>query len=62
MAMKVSEVFVDTLVEAGVKRVCGLAGDSLNGIADAIRKNKSSRPKASPSTWCAPSSAAGATR
>jgi pyruvate dehydrogenase (quinone) len=40
MAMKVSEVFVDTLVEAGVKRVYGLAGDSLNGITDAIRKNK----------------------
>jgi pyruvate dehydrogenase (quinone) len=40
MAMKVSEVFVDTLVAAGVKRVYGLAGDSLNGITDAIRKNK----------------------
>jgi pyruvate dehydrogenase (quinone) len=40
MAMKVSEVFVDTLVQAGVKRVYGLAGDSLNGITDAIRKNK----------------------
>jgi pyruvate dehydrogenase (quinone) len=38
--MKVSEVFIDTLVEAGVKRVYGLAGDSLNGITDAIRKNK----------------------
>jgi pyruvate dehydrogenase (quinone) len=37
---KVSEVFVDTLVEAGVKRVYGLAGDSLNGITEAIRKNK----------------------
>jgi pyruvate dehydrogenase (quinone) len=40
MAMKVSEVFIDTLVEAGVKRVYGLAGDSLNGITDAIRRNK----------------------
>ena len=40
MAMKVSEVFVETLVEAGVKRVYGLAGDSLNGITEAIRKNK----------------------
>jgi pyruvate dehydrogenase (quinone) len=38
--MKVSEVFVDTLVEAGVKRVYGLTGDSLNGITDAIRRNK----------------------
>jgi pyruvate dehydrogenase (quinone) len=40
MGMKVSEVFVDTLVEAGVKRVYGLTGDSLNGITDAIRRNK----------------------
>ena len=38
--MKVSEVFIDTLVEAGVKRVYGLTGDSLNGITDAIRRNK----------------------
>jgi pyruvate dehydrogenase (quinone) len=39
MSMKVSEVFVDTLVEAGVKRIYGLAGDSLNGITDAVRRN-----------------------
>src|ERR1700677_3855226 len=38
--MKVSEVFVDTLVEAGVKRVYGVTGDSLNGLTDAIRRNK----------------------
>ena len=38
--MKVSEVFVDTLAEAGVKRVYGVTGDSLNGITDAIRRNK----------------------
>ncbi len=38
--MKVSEVFVDTLVLAGVKRVYGVTGDSLNGITDAIRRNK----------------------
>ena len=38
--MKVSEVLIDTLVLAGVKRVYGLAGDSLNGITDAIRRNK----------------------
>jgi pyruvate dehydrogenase (quinone) len=39
MAMKVSEVFVDTLAGAGVKRVYGLTGDSLNGLTDAIRRN-----------------------
>lgn len=40
MAQKVAEVLVDTLVEAGVKRVYGVAGDSLNGITDAIRRHK----------------------
>ena len=34
---KVAEVFVETLLNAGVKRVYGVAGDSLNGITDAIR-------------------------
>jgi pyruvate dehydrogenase (quinone) len=33
----VANLFVDTLVAAGVKRVYGLAGDSLNGITDSIR-------------------------
>jgi pyruvate dehydrogenase (quinone) len=33
----VANVFVDTLVAAGVKRVYGLAGDSLNGITETIR-------------------------
>jgi pyruvate dehydrogenase (quinone) len=36
---KVSEVFVETLVRAGVKRVYGVAGDSLNGLTDAIRSH-----------------------
>jgi pyruvate dehydrogenase (quinone) len=36
---KVAEIFVETLVKAGVKRVYGVAGDSLNGITDAIRAN-----------------------
>jgi len=39
MAKNVAEVFVETLVAAGVKRVYGVAGDSLNGLTDAIRKN-----------------------
>jgi pyruvate dehydrogenase (quinone) len=34
----VAELFVETLVLAGVKRVYGVAGDSLNGITDAIRR------------------------
>ena len=33
----VSEIIVNTLVAAGVKRVFGVVGDSLNGITDAIR-------------------------
>ena len=35
MAKKnLAEILVDTLVLAGVKRVYGVAGDSLNGITD----------------------------
>ncbi|MBK5276484.1 MAG: ubiquinone-dependent pyruvate dehydrogenase [Desulfuromonadales bacterium] len=38
MAKKtVANLLVDTLVAAGVKRVYGLAGDSLNGITESIR-------------------------
>ena len=38
MAKKtVSQIIVDTIVAAGVTRVYGLVGDSLNGITDAIR-------------------------
>jgi pyruvate dehydrogenase (quinone) len=36
---KVGEVLVQTLIEAGVKRVYGVAGDSLNGMTEAIRKS-----------------------
>ena len=39
MAKNVADVFVETLVLAGVKRVYGLVGDSLNGLTEAIRKN-----------------------
>lgn len=39
MAKKtVAELFVDRLAVVGVKRVYGVAGDSLNGITDAIRQ------------------------
>jgi pyruvate dehydrogenase (quinone) len=40
MSRNVSEVFIETLIAAGVKRVYGLVGDSLNGLTDAIRKSK----------------------
>jgi pyruvate dehydrogenase (quinone) len=40
MAKRVAETFVETLVNAGVKRVYGVAGDSLNGLTDTIRKTK----------------------
>ena len=37
MNKNVADVLVDTLVAAGVTRIYGLAGDSLNGITDSIR-------------------------
>lgn len=37
MAIKVAELLVDVLVQAGVQRVYGVSGDSLNGITDSIR-------------------------
>ena len=40
MAKKVAEIFIETLVNAGVKRVYGVVGDSLNGLTDVIRKSK----------------------
>ena len=40
---KVAELVVETLVAAGVRRVYGLAGDSLNGITDTIRKRNDIR-------------------
>jgi pyruvate dehydrogenase (quinone) len=41
MAKKnVAELLVDVLAEAGVRRIYGVSGDSLNGITDSIRANK----------------------
>jgi pyruvate dehydrogenase (quinone) len=37
---RVADVLVDTLIAAGVERVYGLVGDSLNGITDSIRPRK----------------------
>src|ERR1700744_4728267 len=39
MAKQVADVLVETLIGAGVKRVYGLPGDSLNGITDSIRRH-----------------------
>jgi pyruvate dehydrogenase (quinone) len=40
MAKKVAELLVDVLAEAGVRRIYGVVGDSLNGITDSIRIKK----------------------
>jgi pyruvate dehydrogenase (quinone) len=37
MAQRVADQFADILVAAGVKRIYGLVGDSLNGLTDALR-------------------------
>jgi pyruvate dehydrogenase (quinone) len=40
MAKNVADLMVEVLAGAGVKRVYGLVGDSLNGFTDAIRSQK----------------------
>src|SRR5438034_10476370 len=40
MAMKVADLLVEVLAEAGVQRIYGVSGDSLNGITDSIRARK----------------------
>ena len=37
---KVADVLVEVLEQAGVERIYGVTGDSLNGIADSIRRSK----------------------
>lgn len=39
MAASIADVFVQTLVDAGVTRVWGLPGDSLNAFTDALRRD-----------------------
>jgi pyruvate dehydrogenase (quinone) len=41
VAQTVAEQFVATLAAAGVKRIYGIVGDSLNAVTDAIRRDKS---------------------
>src|SRR5271170_3480399 len=38
--MNLAELIIKTLVAAGVKRIHGVVGDSLNGLTEAIRKQK----------------------
>jgi pyruvate dehydrogenase (quinone) len=40
MAKRVADLLVDVLAKAGVERIYGVSGDSLNGITDAIRAGK----------------------
>jgi pyruvate dehydrogenase (quinone) len=37
---KVADLLIDTLVLAGVERIYGVAGDSLNGMTDSIRRQE----------------------
>src|ERR1700751_1339442 len=37
----VADLIAETLIQAGVKRVYGVVGDSLNGLTEALRKRKS---------------------
>ena len=40
MAQSVADQLVATLAAAGVNRIYGIAGDSLNAITDSLRRNK----------------------
>src|ERR1700731_4137910 len=38
MAKTVADQFVETLAAAGIKRIYGIVGDSLNGLTDSLRR------------------------
>src|SRR6202451_2861904 len=40
MSYTVAQQLIDTLTKAGVQRIYGIVGDSLNPITDAIRRDK----------------------
>lgn len=40
MAKSAAELIIETLIAAGVKRVYGVPGDSLNGLTESIRRHK----------------------
>jgi pyruvate dehydrogenase (quinone) len=39
MPKKVADIVVETLISAGVSRIYGISGDSLNGITDSVRNH-----------------------
>ena len=39
MAKTVADQFIETLAAAGIKRIYGIVGDSLNGLTDAVRRH-----------------------
>src|SRR5713101_7578260 len=39
MSQTIADVFVEHLVHAGVQRIYGIVGDSLNPVVDAVRRN-----------------------
>src|ERR1700735_235405 len=41
MSRTVADYMAETLAQAGVKRIYGVVGDSLNGFTDALRRGKS---------------------
>jgi pyruvate dehydrogenase (quinone) len=40
MAKTTADLMAETLIHAGVKRIYGVVGDSLNGFTDALRRLK----------------------
>ena len=40
MAQTIADLMAETLRAAGVKRIYGVAGDSLNGFTDSLRRQK----------------------
>ena len=44
MAKNIAQLMLDTLVQAGVERVYGLPGDSLNGFTDSTQALKHDGP------------------
>ena len=39
MSKKVAEQLVDMILQAGIKRIYAITGDSLNELNDAVRRN-----------------------
>jgi thiamine pyrophosphate-dependent acetolactate synthase large subunit-like protein len=39
LVKKVADVVIESLISAGVKRIYGVSGDSLNGITDSVREH-----------------------